>query len=109
VHESELSKDEGVVVDVGDGALGRGTNVSEAAASLGVGADGTVVHVAFWGLDGLVDGGSETFMGLAIFALAGDAILKVAVGGSVPGDTETICVQDAVAGIGFVFCGDFVW
>jgi hypothetical protein len=98
-----------MVVDVGDGTLGRGTNMSEAAASLGVGADGTVVHVAFWRLYGLVNGRSKAFVGLAIFALAGDAVFKVAVGGSVPGDTETIGVQDAVASIGFVFCGDFVW
>jgi hypothetical protein len=83
--------------------------VGEAATSFGIGADGTVVHVAFRRLYGLVDGGSETFVRLAIFALAGDAILKVAVGGSVPGDTKTVGVQDTVTSIGFVFCGDFVW
>ena len=108
MHESELSEDEGMVVDMSDGTLRRGTDMSEAAASLSVGADGAVVHVTLWRLDGLVDGGSEACVGLAIFALAGDASFKVAVGGSVPGNAETVGVQDAVASVGFVFCGDFV-
>lgn len=109
VHEGEFSKYERVVVDVSDGAFGRGTDVSKDAAGFGVGADGTVVHVAFRRLDGLVDGGSEAFVRLAIFALAGDASFKVAVGGSVPGYTETVGVEDAVASIGFVFCSGLVW
>jgi hypothetical protein len=98
-----------MVVDVCDSALGRGTDVSKAAAGFGIGADGTVVHVALWRLYGLVYGRSETFVRLSILALAGDASFKVAVGGSVPGDTETIGIQDTVASVGFVFCGDFVW
>jgi hypothetical protein len=90
VHESKLSKDKGMVVDVSNGTLRRGTNVGKAAASFGIGADGTVVHVTLRGLYSLVNGGSETFVWLAILALASDAIFKVAVGGSVPGDTETV-------------------
>jgi hypothetical protein len=87
VHESEFSEDEGMVVDVCDGTFGSGTDVGKAAAGFGIGADGTVIHVALWRLYGLVDGGSETFVRLSIFALAGDASFEVAVGGSVPGDT----------------------
>lgn len=109
MHESELSENEGMIVDMSDGTLRRGTDVSKAATSFGIGADGTIVHVTFGRLDGLVDGGSEACVGLAIFALASDASFEVAVGGSVPGDTETVGVQDAVASIGFVFCGDLVW
>jgi hypothetical protein len=90
VHESKLSKDKGMVVDVSNGTLRRGTNVGKAAASFSIGADGTVVHVTLRGLYSLVNGGSETFVWLAILALASDAIFKVAVGGSVPGDTETV-------------------
>lgn len=109
MHESELSEDERMVVDVCDSTLGGGTDVGKAAAGFGIGADGTVVHVALRRLYGLVDGGSETFVRLSIFALASDASFEVAVGGSVPSDTKTIGVQDAVASVGFVFCSDFVW
>lgn len=97
-----------MVVDLSNGTLGRGTDVGKDTASLGIGTDGTVVHVALGRLYGLVDGGSETFVGLAIFALASGTFLEVTVGRGVPGDTQTVGVEDAVAGIGFVFGGDLV-
>ena len=87
MHESEFAKYEGMVVDLSDGALRCGTDVSKDAASFGIGTDGAVVHVALGRLYGLVDGGSEAFVGLAIFALTGGTFFKVAVGRSVPGDT----------------------
>jgi hypothetical protein len=70
-----------------NGTFGRGTDVSKDAASFGVGTDGAVVHVALGRLYGLVDSGSEAFVGLAVFALASGTSFKVAVRGSVPGDT----------------------
>jgi len=87
VHESEFSEYEGMVVDVSDGALRCSTDVSENTTGFGIGTDGTIVHVALGRLYSLVDGGSEAFVRLTIFALAGGTFFKVAVRGSVPGDT----------------------
>ena len=50
---------EWMIVDMSDGTFRRGTDVSKAATSFGIGTDGTVVHVTFRRLYGLVDGGSE--------------------------------------------------
>lgn len=82
--------------------------MSETAASLSVGADGTIVHVSLWRLYRLVYSRSETFMRLPIFALASDAFFEVAVGGRVPSYSQTIGVENAVSRISFVFCSDFI-
>lgn len=97
-----------MIVDLSDSCRRSCANVSETTSSFSVGTDRTVIHVAFWWLNGFVDGGAKAFVRLTVFALAGDASLEVTKGSCVPSYTQTVGIEETITRCGFMLCSNLV-